>query len=164
MPFFKDKSGLIDPVELVLNMIIDDGVPCRGHRINLFKPEYVSLSIGIWDFTKSHLVGVFDFHTNYVACYPERVDTSSMPEWKPPAIEEEDTPEPIVEIPGLLRPDVMRIWPAGPNKDLEVDVYMYYNFLRLNPKIIVQELKKKLKHFKERKIDFPKADQPAGTN
>ncbi len=48
--FFKDDNGLLDGEELIIRMIIDDGIASRGHRTNIFKEEYVSGSIGVWEY------------------------------------------------------------------------------------------------------------------
>ena len=39
----------------------------------------MSASIGVEEFSRSHFVGVFDFHTNYVDCEVEKV--SSVTKW-----------------------------------------------------------------------------------
>lgn len=71
--FFKDDNGTLDGEELIIRLIIDDGIASRGHRANIFKEDYVSGSIGVWDYQSTSLVGVFDYHTHYVPCYPEKV-------------------------------------------------------------------------------------------
>jgi len=48
--FFKDDNGLLDGEELIIRMIIDDGVASRGHRANIFKEDYISASIGVWEY------------------------------------------------------------------------------------------------------------------
>jgi uncharacterized protein YkwD len=39
--------GTESPREHITSLIVDDGVPSRGHRENLFHREYVNVGIGI---------------------------------------------------------------------------------------------------------------------
>ena len=45
-----------DPVEIVLNMLIDDGNPSRGHRLNIFNSYFRTVGIAT------------GFHKNYRHC------------------------------------------------------------------------------------------------
>ena len=55
--------------EIVAQLLIDDGVPGRGHRINILKPEFKKVGIGYNDEGKAPYgaVSVMDFAGGYVS-------------------------------------------------------------------------------------------------
>ncbi len=55
--------------EIVAQLLIDDGVPGRGHRINILKPEFKKVGIGYNDEGKAPYgaVSVMDFAGDYIS-------------------------------------------------------------------------------------------------
>ena len=51
---------------VVIQLIVDDGVPGRGHRINLFNPDYRQVGIGCGRHARFHDMCVLDFAARYV--------------------------------------------------------------------------------------------------
>jgi uncharacterized protein YkwD len=50
---------------VVIQLIVDDGVPGRGHRINLFNPQYQFVGIGCGGHARFHDMCVMDFAVRY---------------------------------------------------------------------------------------------------
>lgn len=120
-------------------MIIDDGVPSRGHRKNIFLPDYVSASIGIWEFSELSVISIFDYHVNYIECMPENINgkNTQSPEKK----------KRVIEVPGVDRQDLMRDWPEGKYKELEINAFIYQSWVRLNPQEAIEDLEDRLYFF-----------------
>jgi hypothetical protein len=49
------------PRESVINLLIDDGVPSRGHRTNLVNPQFLKVGIATGPHTKFRTCCVMDF-------------------------------------------------------------------------------------------------------
>lgn len=52
-----------DPEDWVIQLLIDDGVPSRGHRHNIFEPKFKAGACGVASHTYG-LVSVFDYTSN----------------------------------------------------------------------------------------------------
>lgn len=53
--------GLRDPRDMVMQLIIDDGVPGRGHRTTIFSPAFRTVGIACASHPRSGTVCVMDF-------------------------------------------------------------------------------------------------------
>jgi uncharacterized protein YkwD len=58
---FGEKSGR----RVVLQLVVDDGVPERGHRINFFRPDFKRVGIGCGPHPTYGAVCVIDFAGDY---------------------------------------------------------------------------------------------------
>ena len=52
-----------DPQEMIVNLLIDDGIPLRGNRKNILNPEFRFLGIGLAPHMNANLVAVFTYGT-----------------------------------------------------------------------------------------------------
>jgi uncharacterized protein YkwD len=52
--------------DIVIQLIVDDGVPERGHRINIFNPEYHFVGIGCNTHAKFGYMCVMDFAAEFI--------------------------------------------------------------------------------------------------
>ena len=61
--------GSVTAREIVVQLLIDDGVPSRGHRINILKPEFKKVGIGFNKTGKAAYgaVTVMDFAGSYIS-------------------------------------------------------------------------------------------------
>ncbi len=50
---------------VVIQLIVDDGVPGRGHRVNLYNPDYRFVGVGCGRHARFHDICVLDFATRY---------------------------------------------------------------------------------------------------
>ena len=50
---------------VVIQLIVDDGVPGRGHRVNMFNPEYRFVGVGCGTHARFHDMCVMDFAARY---------------------------------------------------------------------------------------------------
>lgn len=53
-----------DPQELIINLLIDDGIPLRGNRKNILNPEFNAFGIGLASHKDANLVAVFTYGSN----------------------------------------------------------------------------------------------------
>lgn len=61
--------GSVTAREIVVQLLIDDGVPSRGHRVNILKPEFKKVGIGFNKTGKAAYgaVTVMDFAGSYIS-------------------------------------------------------------------------------------------------
>ncbi len=57
--------GSNDAVEILLSLLIDDGVPSRGHRKNIFNPDYKLIGIASHPHVQEKICCVMDFASFY---------------------------------------------------------------------------------------------------
>ena len=53
--------------QIVMNLIVDDGVPNRGHRTNLLKPTFGVAGVGVGQHPRYGAVCVIDFASDFIA-------------------------------------------------------------------------------------------------
>ena len=61
------STGEDDPRRVVIQMLVDDGVPGRGHRLNLFNPDLHQAGAGEAPHTAYGTVCVIDYADGFVA-------------------------------------------------------------------------------------------------
>ena len=59
--------GSLSAEQVVINRVVDDGVPCRGHRANLLKPAFGVAGVGVGEHPRYGRVCVIDFAGDFVA-------------------------------------------------------------------------------------------------
>jgi uncharacterized protein YkwD len=50
---------------VIIQLIVDDGVPSRGHRVNMFNPAYRFVGVACGAHARLHDMCVFDFAARY---------------------------------------------------------------------------------------------------
>lgn len=58
--------GNKDGLSIVLQLLIDDGMPSRGHRKNIFNSDFHKVGVGIDSHSKYKNVCVIDYATDYI--------------------------------------------------------------------------------------------------
>ena len=53
--------GIADPLEIVLGLLVDDGVPGRGHRRNILDPSFAHVGVALRPHPRFGVVAVVDF-------------------------------------------------------------------------------------------------------
>jgi uncharacterized protein YkwD len=53
--------GIADPLEIVLGLLVDDGVPGRGHRRNILEPSFAHVGVAIGPHPRFGVAAVIDF-------------------------------------------------------------------------------------------------------
>jgi len=56
-----------DPRQVVIQLLVDDGVPGRGHRLNLFNPDFHQAGAGRAPHREYQVVTVIDYADGFVA-------------------------------------------------------------------------------------------------
>lgn len=55
-----------DPIEILLGQLIDDGNSSRGHRMNIFNPEFKFLGVGAAKHKNFRHCSVLNFAVEYI--------------------------------------------------------------------------------------------------
>ena len=55
-----------DPRQVVIQLLVDDGVPSRGHRHNLFNPDLHQAGVGLAPHRDYQVVTVIDYADSFV--------------------------------------------------------------------------------------------------
>lgn len=55
------QYGLSDPLEIVLDLLIDTGIPSRGHRKNILSPKYDTVGVKVGKHKDYGVMCVMDF-------------------------------------------------------------------------------------------------------
>jgi uncharacterized protein YkwD len=55
-----------DPRQVVIQLLVDDGVPSRGHRHNLFNPDLHQAGVGTASHRDYRVVTVIDYADGFV--------------------------------------------------------------------------------------------------
>jgi hypothetical protein len=92
----RPKSGM----DIIIQLLIDDGVASRGHRNNIFSKSSNITGIGLADHPTWKGVCVLDYAGSYSAGSGDIVDTSgsSLPDYTPPPPKKDYTPEETKEL------------------------------------------------------------------
>lgn len=125
--------GYATGLEIVIQLLIDEGIPDYGHRVNLFHSDWRGLGAAIRTHRDYRFCAVQNFsRTNDAVKEEERVRkeetdrlmterenafASAMKEWNEEEISTADVTRSITYL-----------------NDLEKDLYFYTNLMRLNPK------------------------------
>lgn len=59
------QYGLYDPRDIVVELLIDDGIPGRGHRVNILDPNFAHVGIATGPHPRYRTMSVMDFTYAY---------------------------------------------------------------------------------------------------
>lgn len=59
------QYGLFDPRDIVVELLIDDGIPGRGHRVNILDPNFVHVGVATGPHPRYRTMSVMDFTYAY---------------------------------------------------------------------------------------------------
>lgn len=59
------QYGLLDPRDIIVELLIDDGVPDRGHRINILDPRFEFVGVATGPHARYRHMCVMDFTRTY---------------------------------------------------------------------------------------------------
>ncbi|HIK13657.1 MAG TPA: hypothetical protein IGS52_25925 [Oscillatoriaceae cyanobacterium M33_DOE_052] len=93
--------GMNSPQDVAAQLIIDDGVPSRGHRENIFNPQYQFIGVDTGSHAQYQTMTVLNFAGQYT-------EDASVNPMQPPPVEQ------IPEIPQVSPPEVLAPQPPIP--------------------------------------------------